>query len=464
MNLIRKCFFTLVILGIFYEGFSQGETGILKLSVTDAQNYALLNNRTIQSAKIDIELAKKKIWETTAMGLPQFNVTADYSHNFVVPQVSFGSYLDPEALPVGVPLTKEDIDNAYKTSPPVSLGVKNNMTFDFTLSQLIFSGEYLVGLQASKVYKEISEKNYLKTEIQIKESVANSYYTVLVLSENLKVLNESLRVIDQTYSEMIKLNEQGFNEQTDVDQLKISMSNIQTVINSLKGQKDVSVKLLKLQLGIEFTQSIELSDNLSGLVDSKNLRDLVSTDFNVENSIDYQIMSTNEKISELNLKRQKTMFLPTISAFYRHEEQTNAPSFNFALKDLIGATVSIPIFSSGQRLSQLHQAKFNLDKTRLGLEDVAQGLILDYEKARSDYQTSLSNYKSNKESMELSKRVYNRTAIKYREGVSTSFELTQIQNQYLTSESNYYNSILSLLNAKAKLDRILNKYEQDNKN
>ena len=460
MNLIRKCTITFVILGLFYNGFSQVEPNVLKLSVIDAQNYALQNNRSIQSAQIDIELAKKKVWETTAMGLPQFNVTANYSHNFVVPQVSFGSYLDPDALPAGVPLTKEDFDNAYKTSPPVSLGVKNNMTFDFTLSQLIFSGEYLVGLQAAKVFKEISEKSYIKTEIQTKESVANSYYIVLVLGENLKVLKESIKIIEKTYEEMVKMNEQGFNEQTDVDQLKISMSNVQTVINSLEGQKDVSIKLLKLQLGIDFSQNIELTDSLPIIINQGNLTQINSIDFNVENSIDYQIMSTTEKVSVLNLKRQKTKFLPTVSAFYRHEEQTNSPSFNFALKDLLGATVTIPIFSSGQKLSQLRQAKFDLEKTRLSFEDVTQSLILEYEKARTDYQTSLSNYQSNSESMSLSKRIYDKTIIKYREGVSTSFELTQIQNQYLTSESNYYNSILSLLNAKAKLDRILNKYEQ----
>jgi len=460
MNLIRKCFFVLVILGVFYDAFGQGESEILKLSVIDAQNYALQNNRTIRSAKIDIELAKKKVWETTAMGLPQFNITANYSHNFVIPQVSFGSYLDPEALPIGVPLTKEDIDNAFKTSPPVSLGVKNNITFDFTLSQLIFSGEYLVGLQAAKVFKEISEKNYVKTEIQTKESVANSYYIVLVLGENLKVLKESIKIIEQTYHEMVKLNEQGFNEQTDVDQLKISISNVQTVINSLEGQKEVSMNLLKLQLGVDFSQEVELTDNLTGIIEQGNISDPTSINFDVEASIDYQIMSTAEKVSELNLKRQKTKFLPTISAFYRHQEQTNTPSFNFALKDLLGATVNMPIFSSGQRLSQLHQAKFDLEKTRLGFADVTQGLILEYERALSDYHTLLSNYQSNKESMALSRRIYDKTIIKYREGVSTSFELTQIQNQYLTSESNYYNSILSLLNAKAKLDRILNKYEE----
>jgi outer membrane protein TolC len=103
----------------------------------------------------------------------------------------------------------------------------------------------------------------------------------------------------------------------------------------------------------------------------------------------------------------------------------------------------------------LSQAKFDLQKSDLAKADAEQGLTMEFETARSNYQTAYSNFTINKESMELSKRVYDKTVIKYKEGVSSSFELTQNQNQFLTSESNYYNSVLSLLNAKAKLDRLL---------
>jgi outer membrane protein len=86
---------------------------------------------------------------------------------------------------------------------------------------------------------------------------------------------------------------------------------------------------------------------------------------------------------------------------------------------------------------------------------VGQGLIMEFETALSNYQTAYSNFTTNKETIIISKKVYDKTLIKYLEGVSTSFELSQNQTQFLTAESNYYNSVLSLLNAKAKLDRIL---------
>ena len=451
---MRKYLLMLVILGSISEAFGQNKNETLKLSISEAQTYALQNNRSVQAAKIDIEMANKKIWENLATGLPQLNFATNYQHQFVIPELNLGPYLDLNSLPDGT-LTKNDITNAYKNSPPFALGVANNTVFDFTVSQLIFSGQYFVGLQATKVLKQVMEKTLVKTEDQTKETVADTYYLVLVLGENERVLTESLKSVDQTYNELVQMNQQGLNEETDVDQIKISRSNIQTLITSLESQKEISMKLLKYQLGIGFDQLLMLTDSLPGIIAQGNIQYLSSTEFNVKNSLDYQLISTQEKISALLLNLEKSKYLPTISGFYRHEEQTNQPAFNFAIKDIAGVTLSLPIVTSGQRNAKVSQAKYDLEKSSLNKANVEQGLIMEFETAKSNYQTAFSNFTTNKESMELSKKVYNKTVIKYREGVGSSFELTQNQNQFLTAESNYYNSVLSLLNAKAKLDRIL---------
>lgn len=453
MNSLRKWLSIILVLGYISEGIAQ-ENKMLKLSIDEAQKYALQNNRSVQSARIDVTSMTKRVWESTSMGLPQLNLATNYQHQFVIPQLSFGKYLDVNNLPSG-PITGTDIQDHYLDVPPVSLGVKNNTTFDLTLSQLIFSGEYLVGLQAAKVAKVMTEKSLVKAEAQIKEAVAGTYYLVLILGENVRVLNESLKSVNKTYDEMVKMNQQGLNEETDVDQIKINKSNIQTLINSLQSQKEVSLNLLKYQLGLDFTQPLMLTDSLPGIIREGNIKYLTSPVFNLEKSIDYQLINDQEKSSILFLKLEKSRILPTISAFYRRHEQTQAPSLNFAVKDLVGVSMNVPIFSSGQRASRISQRKFDLEKTRLNKEDVAQGLVMEYETALSSYQTAFSNFTNNQESMLLSKKVYEKTVIKYNEGVSSSFELTQNQNQFLTAESNYYNSVLSLLNAKAKLDRIL---------
>jgi outer membrane protein TolC len=443
-----------IILGTITEGFGQDKKEIFKLSISDAQAFALKNNRTIKSAKIDVSSMDKQIWANIATGLPQFNFDANYQHQFVVPELNLGPYLDVNSLPDGI-VNKSDLLNAYKNSPSFALGVKNNTVFNFTISQLIFSGEYIVGLQASKVVKQVTEKALVKIENQTEETVATTYYLVLVLDENARVLRESLKSTDQTYSDLVKMNQEGFNEETDVDQMKIGRSNILTLITSIDAQKELSMKLLKYQLGIGFDQPVLLTDSLPGIIEQGNIKYLSSPEFDVKNSIDYKMISDQEKVSSLLLKRQQSKQLPTISGFYRHQEQSNMPAFNFAVKDIIGVTLSLPIITSGLRNANIGMAKYDLMKTRLNKENIEQGLILEFETARSSYQTAFSNFTTNKESMLLSKKVYDKTVIKYKEGVSTSFELTQNQAQFLTAESNYYNSVLSLLNDQAKLDRIL---------
>jgi outer membrane protein len=458
MNLIRKYLLIIFIFGLIPKGFGQEIKPTISLSIKGAQEYALQNNRTVQSAKIDVDIVNKQITENLAIGYPQLSVAGNYQHQFVVPELSFGSFLDPNELPDAGFLTKTDIQNAYKEAPPVPLGVKNNTTFDFTVSQLIFSGEYFVGVQALKVVREASQKSLIRTEDQTKESVANTYYMILVLRESAKVLKESLVAIDHTYNDQVKMNQQGFNEETDVDQIKISRSNLERLINSIESQQETSVKLLKFQLGMDFSQQVELTDSIAGLIREANMQYLTSPVYNVSKSIDYQLLEDQVSVSSLMLKRAQSTLLPVISGFYRRHEQTNQPEFNFAVKDLVGVSLNFPIFTSGQRSSRISQARFNLDKSTLNKENAKEGLILDFETALSSYQTAFSNFMTNSESIVLSKKIYDKSIIKFQEGVTSSFELSQNQTQFLTSESTYYNSVLNLLNAKAKLDRILSTY------
>jgi len=454
MNLKLKYLLTIVLSAIVASGFSQNNKVPLRLSLNDAQIYALENNRAVKNAKIDLLSADKRIWETIAMGLPQLGLSANYQHQFVIPEISFGNYFDPNLLPDGY-ITNTDIMNAYLPAPKVPLGVPDNTTFDFTLSQLIFSGEYIVGLQATKVFKEISVNSLAKTEAQTRETIAGTYFLYLVLGESQRVLSASMASVDQTYNEVVKMNELGFNEDTDVDQIKINLSNLKRLVASVEAQRDVTLKLLKYQLGMEIEQPIELTDSLSAIIQEGNVQYLSPPSFNYENSIDYKIVRNLESSSALFVKREQSKYYPTISGFYRRHEQTNQPSFNFAVKDVVGVGLNIPIFTSGTRSSKVSQAKFDLEKAQINTENAAQGLILEFETALTTYQTAYNNFVTNSESIVLSKKVYQKTLIKYKEGVSTSFDLSQNQAQFLNSESAYYTSILTLLNAKAKLDRIL---------
>ncbi|MCB8995258.1 MAG: TolC family protein [Bacteroidales bacterium] len=464
MTRIPKYLISLAALMLMINLSAQDEKAdTLRMSVLDAQNYAVTYNRSVKAAQIDIEIAKKTVMETTAIGLPQFAVSANYQHIFVVPEISFpvSGFTQNPLTTVGT------VDNFSQfpgpgglnqylyQGPGIALGSKNNTTINFTLSQLIFSGEYIVGLQAAKIFKEVSEKAYIKSELTTKESVAGSYYLVLVLTENLRVLEQSTDLMNKTYAEMSQMNAQGFTEDTDVDQLKLNKSNLDNLVQSMKGQLDVSMKLLKFQLGMDFDQPLVLTDNLTEKVSEGNFQYMLTGDFNVGSSIDYQIMENQVDLQAANLRRAKSAFLPSLAGFYQHQEQTNAAAFNFQPKDVLGISLNIPIITSGQRIAKVSEGKLNLEKAELSRDMIEQNLVMEYESAKNAYQTAYMNYVNNKESLGLSEKIYNKNLIKYKEGVASSLEMTQSQSQYLTAESNYYNSINALLQAKAKLDRIL---------
>jgi outer membrane protein TolC len=427
---------------------------VLRVSVSQACEFALENNRTVQSSRIDISLAEKQISENLASGLPQVNLSANYLHQFVVPELSFGEVLDKDALPDG-PVTGEDIRNAYVDSPVIPLGVKDNATFDFTVSQLIFSGQYLAGLKTVKVVRQISGKALVKTEDQIKEAVTGAYYYILVLRENIGLLKATGEALEKMYEEARETNREGLIEETDVDQMNINRSNIRALITSMESQHEIANKQFKYLLGIDFDREIELTESLEEILNQGKIAYDTYPGFRVENSIDFQITDIREDVSEHLLRLERSKYLPVVSAFYRHQEQTNQPSFNFAVKDVVGLTLTLPIFSSGSLSSKVSQARYDLQKARLDKQDAELGLIMEFETAKSNHQTAYSNFLINSESLNLSRKIYERTKIKYREGVSSSFELTQSQNQFLEAETNYYNSLLLLLRSKAVLDRIL---------
>jgi outer membrane protein TolC len=231
---------------------------------------------------------------------------------------------------------------------------------------------------------------------------------------------------------------------------------VRNAMISVNRQTEVAFNLMKLQLGLDFTAKIALSDNLEEILSQADMNSLVIQEFEINNNIDYQMIEVQENLMTLNYKRSMSKFLPTLAAFYRHQEQLNAPDFNFQPPDVIGVSLSVPLFSSGQRKSQLSQAKLELEKVRNTKQQVTTALNTSFEKAKNDFLAAQDKYTNLKESYTLSKSIYDKTVIKYKEGVSSGLDLTQVQNQYFQAQSAYFQAMVELLNAKAALEKILN--------
>lgn len=432
----------------------------LSFSLDEAIQYALDHNYTVKNSATEIEIAKKKIWETTAIGLPQVSIDAQYLNIFKAPMVSFPTTTLVNSIPHDAVITDEVLESGlslgYEQGPSIALGVKENITANLVVSQLIFSSDYIVGLQASKTFKQVSEQSLVKSEIEIKQLVNDSYHLVLVLTESRDIVNEILASIRQTEMEITEMFKAGFMEETDVDQISLTRTTLENSATTLDRQIEVSFKLLKFQMGLDLDNEIILTENLDFLINSIDVESLLVQQFILSENIDYQLISTQEQLNELSLKLEKWRFLPTLSGFYQHQERTNKPDFDFMSPDMLGVNLQLPLFTSGSRVSKINQAKLKLEQVRTTKEQVTQGLALDLAQSRTQFLNALDTYNRQKQNVEISKRIYDRTLIKYREGFVSSLELQTANSQYLQAQQSYFQDMLQLLTAKTKLNKILN--------
>jgi len=450
----------LLMVALFATTVNAQNDTVYRFSLQQAQDFAIDHFFVSKNAALDIEKAKKQIWETTAIGLPQVSGAVDYTYLPVVPEINF-----PQTIMGANKGDNEQIvggdfrDPAFYSVVPgqsISMGVTNNITYNVTLSQLIFSGEFLVGLQASKTYKTFTQENFDKIKIDLREGIASTYYGLLILNENRSVLVNTLDNLKLTLGHTTKFFEQGLVEQTDVDQLSLTVKRTENSLLAVDNQIAFMQKMLKYQLGIEANNVIELAENIENLVEN-NVISPESYIFSLEQNIDYKILSTNENLQNLGLKRQQSLFLPTVAGFYRYNDQVETPDFDTNIKNMFGVSVSVPIFSSGMRISKVGQARIELDKARNMKEQESQRLILVAEQASLDYKTSLQNYYNEKENIQLSERVFNNATIRNKEGVFSALDLSIINTQYLQAQLSYATALQGLLTSKIALDKAFNK-------
>ena len=434
----------LTVIGIY--GSRAQSDSVYTFSVIEAQDYAIENNLKVKNAKLDVIKSEKDVWETTAQGLPQADISGRFTDNLSLRTQLIPNFENPEGPKI-----------------PVQFGSEFNASATLEVSQLVFSGPYIVGLQASKVYKQLSQQSLKQTRLNTKANVAKTYYLILLTESNIETLQGNLENLKETLEETKMMAEKGFIESTNVDQVQIQVNNLKNTLNSTKRQKKSYYDMIKIQLGMDLDREIKLTDSLSGIIDRIRLKDQVGQGYDVEKNIQYEMAETQVKLRNLDLKRQKANTLPSLSAFYNYGQDAMRDEFNFFDSDkdwyessMIGLQLSIPIFAGGSRYSKIQQAQVEVQKAENNRELARKNLQKQLQDSRNTFLTAMDKYYTQQENRKLAKRVFERTNEKFKEGVASSSELTQANDKYLEAESNYISAVVELLNAKIALDKLLN--------
>ncbi|TCP25009.1 outer membrane protein TolC [Tenacibaculum skagerrakense] len=433
------------ILGVFVLFFTSGinaqEKNEMSLSLREAVFFAIKNNYDNRTALNDIEAAKKKKWETTAAGLPQINGSLNYQNN----------------------LKRQFPGVDFDQDGNIDFNAQHNITGTVTLSQLLFDGSYLVGLQSAKTYLKISEQAKEKTELATREAVINAYGNVLVAEESVRILERNKKVNDRLLKGARLGYQNGLAEQEDVERFEISEGNIISNIRNAKRMVEIAYEYLNVALGNPVDTKLTLTETLEDLVLVNSDLELLTQSFDLDNHIDYRIAENNRESNRLLLKLEKSKALPSVNAFINYSRLANAEDFTFfdssqqwISTSVFGLGINVPIFSSLGRTAKTKQAEIALESSDIRLEETKQKLNLQIKQARSQYQLSIENYSTAKKNLALAERIEKKQTIKFDEGVTTSFELLETRNQLYTQQNNYLQAMLNIISSKANLDNALN--------
>jgi len=432
---IMKKIFLLIITLFAINGFelirSQDE---LALSLDEARQYAIEYNKVLKNASLAVDAAEKQLWETISNGLPHLDATMDYT-NFLGAEINIRF--------------SEDM-------PATVIPFKPTSNLTLTAAQLVFNGSYWVGLQTARVMRDMTEASREKTELEIREQVALAYYSVLVTERSVNIINQNLANIRDVYNKTKTMYKVGIAEITDVDQLSVQVSQLENAAKSLERQVEMAYNLLRLQLGVTAETKITLTQSLEEIMLGLDHVTTLSIPLDLNKNIDYQLMNSQQLISKKQVDMEVMSWLPSITSFYRNTQKILKPDFDMTPPNMIGLQMNVPIFASGARKAGWDRAKINYETTLNNKALLTDQLQIQEKQLRFNLANAMEQYASQKENVEISKRVYDNLNMKYQQGLVSSLDLTTANSNYLQSETNYISATMQLLQADLALNKLLN--------
>lgn len=457
----KNLYFLITFIIVFnFGGHSQN---VVELSLDSAQHMAVEKNRELQKARYDVDIAEEQYKETRGQGLPQVNGTFNYMTNFNhEAELDFGGGGDatiPDIDPTlfdGGDLEILKLLNSMTSSGPASIKMTDQANAQVQLTQLLFGGQYWVGLKTAKIAKSLAEKSIELVENDVKEQVINSYQLILITEAIIDVVDKSIQNLEAIKTHTENMVNAGVAEQTDVDQLSITISKLMNQKKSMERGINLNYNMLRFQVGMDNDQKIHLAETLESLVERLDISTAVNQGFEVTSNPGFQIVEIQQELQETVVKLDKWAYAPVLTGFYSYTEKILTSGFDLSPNHAAGLTLSVPLFSGGTRKAKVERAKIELDKVSVSMDMLEEQLKIQYNQLKFNLASAIENYNTQKENIEVAKRILETMENKFRQGVISSLELTQVNSNYLQANNDFLSSKLELLQAHVQIKKLFN--------
>ena len=438
---------------------------VLRLSLQEAQQYAVEHNATMLNADLDVKKAELAKWKTFSTMLPQVKAGFDYQ-NMCGYRMNFGGggsmmSMMPDSITIGgmtMPISFPSSGTSDESSNEGGIAMNPSGTFSITASVAV-TGAQIVGTMLQNISRQMTDLSRQMTEQQTRSNVKNVYVSILVMQQTVGLLDSSLANLERLAATSQAAVDVGAAEQVDADKLQVQVATLKNSINSTKRSLQALRNSMLLQLGADVNANLELTTTIDEILSVDNAAQLLGRGFDITKNYNYQLLEQSEEVAKRNVTMAWMDFTPTLSAYYQYSNKTyfgKDEGFNMTPPNMVGASVSVPLFSSGSRAAGVKSAKIDYQEAVNSRRQAEDGLRVQYNQLCYDLASALESYDIQSRNLDVTQRVFNNITEKYKFGRASSLEVTNASTDIISAQSNYIQAVMNVISAQVALENLLN--------
>ena len=410
---------------------------LLSLSLREAQDFAVKQNRSLRNASLAVQEAYAQRWQTIAAMLPSVDGSIGknvmYDDDFKEKMILFPGMQQPMSMSPWI----------YGVTAAVGI-----------------NGQGIVGVLLNNVAIKMKKIALEKSENELRSSVMSAYVSVLALQSITGLLDSSLvniQGLEQMTQNAVNV---GAAEQTSADQIRVRVNTLKNNINAQKRNVELATNSLKVLLNVPVETELVLTENMDEVLSPERVLDLLSQDFAIENNLNYQLLQQQVELAKRNVHMAGWAYGPTVSLAYQYNYRDYGSEAGFEMMNsphTIAFTVKMPLWSSGKRAAGVVEKKIALEEAKNTLSETSGNLEIQYRQLCFDLTNAYETYLNEKENIEVTQRVFNSSTEKFKWGAASNIELTNASNDLINAQSTYVQAMLTLINAQSELEEFLNK-------
>lgn len=407
---------------------------VLSISLKEAQDYAVKQNRTLKNASLAVQEAYAQRWQTIASLLPSLDGSYSYSN-----YCGYSATLSMMGADV-----KINMPNVGAVGVTAAVGI---------------NGQGIVGVLLNNVAIKMKKIALEKSEDELRSSVMSAYVSVLALQSITGLLDSSLvniQGLEQMTQNAVNV---GAAEQTSADQIRVRVNTLKNNINAQKRNVELATNSLKVLLDVPVETQLILTEHMDDVLSPERVLDLLSQDFAIENNLNYQLLQQQVELAKRNVHMAGWAYGPTVALAYNYQNQTyyGEGGMRMTPPNVVQLTVKMPLWSSGKRAAGVVEKKIALEEAKNTLSETSDNLEIQYRQLCFNLTNAYETYLNEKDNIGVTQRVFNSATEKFKWGAASNIELTNASNDLINAQSTYVQAMLTLINAQSELEEFLNK-------